>query len=223
LDGRAFFDRKPTVPRPAAVEWLAATIKFAIGIALIWFITPLALNHGPIFAGWVAMVGIVLCLHFGLFHLLSLAWRAVGVNAPPIMNRPLAATTLAEFWGERWNTAFSIPARRFVFNPLARRNGVIVANLAAFLASGLLHELVISVPAGAGFGLPTAYFGLQGAGVLFERSKVGRAVGLGHRRRGWLFMLLLTAVPAFWLFHPPFIRNVILPMLQAIGATGGTP
>jgi predicted DCC family thiol-disulfide oxidoreductase YuxK len=34
-----------------------------------------------------------------------------------------------------------------------------------------------------------------------------------------MFMLLVTASPLFWLFHPPFITNVILPMLTAIGAT----
>jgi hypothetical protein len=173
----------------------------------------------PLVAGWLAMIGIVLCLHFGLFHLLSVAWRSARVNPPPIMRSPLVATSLAKFWGERWNTAFRIPARRLLLNPLARRHGIAVANFAVFLASGVLHELVISVPARAGYGLPTAYFALQGVGVLFERSKLGRRLSLGHGWRGWLYMFAFTAAPAFWLFHPPFIRNVILPMLHAIGAT----
>jgi len=219
LDGRAFFARKTTVPRPALPEWLAACLKLALGTTCIWLIAPLALPHNQIAAGWVAMIGIVFCLHFGIFHLLSLTWRAAGIITHPIMNRPLAATSAAEFWGKRWNTAFSIPARRLLFNPLARRQGITFANLAVFGASGLLHELVISLPAGAGFGLPTAYFALQGAAVLFEHSKPGRALGLGHNWRGWIFMFVITAAPVFWLFHPPFIRNVILPMLQAIGAT----
>lgn len=30
---------------------------------------------------------------------------------------------------------------------------------------------------------------------------------------------IATAGPVFWLFHPPFVRNVILPMLDALGAT----
>jgi hypothetical protein len=42
---------------------------------------------------------------------------------------------------------------------------------------------------------------------------------LGQGLRGRLFALAVTAGPAFWLFHPPFIHNVILPMFQAIGAT----
>ena len=36
--------------------------------------------------------------------------------------------------------------------------------------------------------------------------------------RGWLFMVLITAGPAYWLFHPTFVQNVILPMLKSISA-----
>jgi alginate O-acetyltransferase complex protein AlgI len=218
LDSHAFFAREAREPRPARREWLIATAKLVSGVTLIWVAAPLALAYSPAVTGWIAMVGIVLGLHFGLFHLLSLAWRTVGVDAQPIMNRPLTATSLTELWGERWNTAFSIPARRFLFNPLARRYGSVAANLVVFLVSGALHELVISVPAGGGYGLPTAYFLLQGAGVLFERSRPGRGLGLGRGARGWLFTLILALTPVYWLFHPPFIRNVILPMLQASSA-----
>jgi hypothetical protein len=31
--------------------------------------------------------------------------------------------------------------------------------------------------------------------------------------------MLVTAGPVFWLFPPPFVHHVILPMLAAIGAT----
>ena len=172
LDGRAFFDRTHEVDRPRPAEWLAAATKLALGVALVWVFAPLAVPMNESIAGWVAMIGIVLVLHFGLFHLLSVAWRAVGVNAEPIMRRPLAATSLVSFWGERWNTAFSIPARRPLFLPLVGRGGLVAANLAVFLASGVLHELVISLPARGGFGLPTAYFALQGGGVLDRKSVV---------------------------------------------------
>jgi len=32
-------------------------------------------------------------------------------------------------------------------------------------------------------------------------------------------VLVIAGASAFWLFHPVFIRNVILPMLHSIGAT----
>src|ERR1022692_4792814 len=76
--------------------------------------------------------------------------------APPSRNRRLAS--IAEFWGRRWNSAFRDLAHPFVFVPAARRWGLVVALWVSFAVSGFAHELVISVPAGAGFGLPTAYF-----------------------------------------------------------------
>jgi hypothetical protein len=36
-----------------------------------------------------------------------------------------------------------------------------------------------------------------------------------------MFTLVVTGAPAFWLFHPPFVRNVILPMLRALAHIPG--
>ena len=40
------------------------------------------------------MLGIVLTLHFGVFHLLSCFWRTLGFNARPLMNHPMRSTNL---------------------------------------------------------------------------------------------------------------------------------
>jgi hypothetical protein len=105
------------------------------------------------------------------------------------------------------------------FKPLARRRGAAGAMLMVFVISGLIHDLVISLPARGGYGLPTAYFLIQAGGVMFERTTLAKRLGLGRGFRGWLFTVLIVAGPAFWLFHPAFVRNVALPMLHAIGAT----
>jgi len=165
------------------------------------------------------MIGLVLLLHFGFFHLLALAWRRGGVSVRPIMRAPLAATSLADFWSARWNTAFNGLAHKLAFSPLAHRFGVRCATLGVFLISGLIHELVLSLPARGGYGLPTAYFIFQSVGVLAERSLWGRRLGLGRGLRGWLFTATFAAAPAFWLFHPPFVHNVVLPMLHAFGTS----
>jgi predicted DCC family thiol-disulfide oxidoreductase YuxK len=218
LDGKAFFLCQHASPKPDSREWLFAWGKLSLGIGLIWLPALLARPLPPLLAGWLGMLGIIFCLHFGGFHLLSLLWRRAGVPAAPIMRTPWRAVSLAEFWGERWNTAFSIPARRLMLLPLARRVGLNRATFAVFLLSGLLHESVISLPARGGFGLPTAYFLLQNLGVVLERSDAGRRLGLGRGWRGWTFTFLFTAAPVFWLFHPAFVHNVILPMLDAVGA-----
>ena len=210
-------DIVPTKPRTA--EWAFTLAKTFFGVALVWGVARTALPDHPLLAGWTGMIGVVFILHFGLFHVLSLAWRTVGVDARPIMDKPIMADSLAGFWSKRWNTAFNALAFRFAFRPLRRAINPVIATLMVFLLSGLVHELVISLPASAGYGLPTAYFLIQGLGMVVERTTIGRHLGLGRGVGGWLFTAIVAAGPALLLFHPPFIKTVILPMLHALGAT----
>ena len=168
----------------------------------------------PRLTGWIGMIGMILVLHFGIFALLAIAWRAYGLDVRPIMDAPLNSTSLGEFWGGRWNGPFNQLAFENVFWPVARSTDPILGIIVAFLASGLIHELVISLPARTGYGLPTAYFLLQGCGVIIQH----RVPRIRHGMAGQFFTALIVAVPAFWLFHPPFVRNVILPFMKAIGA-----
>jgi alginate O-acetyltransferase complex protein AlgI len=218
MDAREFLTGK-AASRPRIRDWIFASAKTLAGMGLLWIATAAHVAPSPLFDAWLGMLGVVLLLHFGLFHILALTWQRAALAAKPIMRAPLLALSLAEFWGQRWNTAFNALAHDLAFRPLLRRVGMKGATLGVFFLSGLVHDLVISLPARGGYGLPTAYFLLQGVAVLFERSGAGRALGLGCGWRGWLFMFVVTAAPAFLLFHPPFIRNVILPMLQFIGAT----
>jgi len=219
MDATAFLGARDRVAQPHPSEWIAAALKTLFGATLIWVVARTAVPVNPLLAGWAGMVGLIFILHFGTFHLLSLAWRSIGVNAMPVMKNPLRSSSLAEFWGRRWNTAFHELAARFTFRPLRPIVGPASATLLVFLVSGLIHELVISIPARGGYGLPTGYFVLQGLAVAGERTRVGRRIGLGRAWRGWLFTVVVAAAPAFWLFPPLFVRNVILPMLAFISAT----
>jgi len=214
----AAFASKPPPTTPATTEWLAAFGRVALGVTLVWGAVRFVNPSLPLVAGWLGMFGIILLLHFGCFELFALAWRRAGVPVKPLMRAPLLATSLGDFWSARWNTGFHALAHKFLFRPLARIFGKIPAVLGVFLVSGLVHDLVITLPARGGYGLPTAYFLLQGFGLVFERSAFGRGLGLGAGIRGRIFALAVTAGPAFWLFPPVFIHHVILPMLHAIGA-----
>jgi hypothetical protein len=218
MDAAAFLDgtERPAPPRTA--EWMVAALKTALGAALLWIAARVALPEYPLLAGWLGMAGLIFILHFGTFHLVSLGWRTIGVNAMPVMRNPVRSTSLTEFWGRRWNTAFHELASRFTFRPLRPIVGATGALLLVFVVSGLIHELVISVPAHGGYGLPTGYFLIQGLGVAAERTQLGRRIGLGRGWRGSVFTVLVTAGPAFWLFPPPFVHHIVLPMLAAIGA-----
>jgi predicted DCC family thiol-disulfide oxidoreductase YuxK len=217
MDAADFLDTRKVPARPQLLEWLFAAAKMGGGIIVVWLIARILAY--ALLAGWAGMIGVVFILHFGLFHLLSLFWRCAGIKASPIMQNPILATSLGEFWGQRWNTAFNELAFRFTYRPLRRLTTPTVATVTVFGLSGLIHDLLISLPAGGGYGLPTLYFLIQGFGAVVERSRIGHAIGLGRGIRGWLFTLFVTVAPVFWLFHSPFIRHVILPMLKAIGAT----
>jgi predicted DCC family thiol-disulfide oxidoreductase YuxK len=206
-------DLPPRIPRAATLKMV---MRAAIGILLGSILLFGVAHHvaSPILTGWTGMVGMILILHFGLFAVLNAGWRALRVDARPIMEQPLRSTSVAEFWGRRWNGAFNDLALGLVFRPLARRGGAAVATLAAFAVSGLIHELVISLPAGAGYGLPVGYFILQGLAILAQR----KWAALRGDFSGWLFTMIVVAGPAYWLFHPPFVRRVIIPFMEAIGA-----
>ena len=219
MDAAGFLDARKIPANPQRIEWGFAVLKTGLGFVLVWKIARWLLPAHPMIAGWVGMIGVVFILHFGLFHVLSLLWRQLGIKAAPLMQNPICATSLLEFWGRCWNTAFHELAFRFAFNPLRRLTTPALATFFVFGLSGLIHESVITLPARDGYGGPTLYFLIQGLGAVLERSPFGRGLGLGRGARGWFFALLVTVAPVMWLFPRPFINNVILPMLTAIGAT----
>src|SRR5262249_30597701 len=81
----------PQSERPQITQWFRATAISLCGALLFAFSIWLVLHNWETLAAWFGMFSIVFFLHFGSFDLLSCAWRAVGVNAQPIMNRPLSS------------------------------------------------------------------------------------------------------------------------------------
>ncbi|HXC02811.1 MAG TPA: MBOAT family protein [Opitutaceae bacterium] len=217
MNAKAFLASSlPAAQAANGQELAAAMAKLVLGLAMAAWAASHVTTASHLLVGWVGMLGIIFTLHFGLFDLASWAWRRVGVAALPIMRAPILAPSLAEFWGERWNAAFADAARRFLFRPLARRWGATRAGGLVFLVSGLVHETVISLPAHGGWGGPTLYFLLQAAGIRLEKSATGGRLGLGAGWPGWLWMLLVTAIPLPLLFHVPFVERVIVPLFQQI-------
>jgi hypothetical protein len=141
---------------PTSREWAFGAAKFALGVALFLGATRIKSLQAPYLIGWIGMVGIVLMLHFGLFHLLSCAWRHIGVDARPLMDWPLKSTSLSEFWGRRWNTAFRDLLTVFVSpaDAVCRPRGASSADS----SSAALSDVVISMPSRGSYGGPTLFF-----------------------------------------------------------------
>lgn len=170
--------------------------------------------RSPELAFALALPGFSLILHFGLFRLVAVFWRGHGYDVAPPFDAPLLSTSLGEFWSRRWNRAFSEMTALAVYRPVARRFGTAAALAAAFVLSGVLHELAISVPARGGFGGPMAYFLLHGGLVGVERSLQAR--GRFPWTSGWgrLWTVLWLVLPLPILFHRPFLETVVRPLLD---------
>src|SRR5206468_746215 len=92
-----------------------AIVKILLGTILLFGVARFA--DQPVLAAWIGMIGMILILHFGFFQLLAIEWRKAGIDAEPVMNAPLRSKSVSEFWGRRWNAAFTRLAFDFVFRP----------------------------------------------------------------------------------------------------------
>jgi alginate O-acetyltransferase complex protein AlgI len=218
MDAPAFFATSPESHRMRATHWALAGGNLLLGVAIFWGLARWMARVHDLLAGWIGLVGIALMLHFGIAHVAALAWRRQGVPVQPLMNWPPAARSVSDFWSNRWNLAFRDLAQLLVFRPLMRRCGAAGATFAVFAVSGLIHDAVISWSARGGYGWPTLYFLIQGSAILLEKSPLGRRRRLGRGWSGRLFAWLVVVPSAYMLFHPPFMRTVVLPMMQAAGA-----
>ena len=207
-------------PRPGAGPLLLAGLsRLAAGAALVALARLAWVGTGsrPL-ATALLLPGLSLMLHFGAFDILAGAWRLAGVDCRPLFVAPPRSTSLGEFWGRRWNRAFSEMTALALYRPLARRVGRRVAVAASFLGSGLLHELAISVPVRAGYGLPMGYFALHGALMVVEGrlSRAGRPIDrVSWIGRAWTLAWLVGPLPA--LFHRPFLAGVVWPLIGISG------
>ena len=218
MDADAFLTEKPVV-QPSVREVASAGGLMLLGLLVVLTLPSLG-DVLPIeIRGWIGLVGLALFLLFGVAQTISIAWRINGVDAQPIMNRPMRATSLADFWGARWNLPFHDIGRVFVWRPVAKRMGWTAATLAVFLFSGVIHDLAMSIPGRGGYGLPTLYFLIQGAAVLFERSPLGKRWRLSHGWRGRIFAALFVLGPLGMLFHQPFLQQVVLPTIGWLSPT----
>ena len=216
LDAAAFARRREHAVD--ASKWLAAITKTMIGFGICLVGVPLAAETSEFVRGWTILVGLVMTLHFGLFHLVALVWQSRSRDVRPIMNSPLLATSVNDFWTHRWNLAFRDYASKFLFVPLARSLSPTVAVIVGYLFSGIIHELAISVPAGGGYGLPTAYFLIQAVGILTERRLRRSGIDLTTGFRGRIWAVLIVAPGVLVLFPPPFVTAVAAPLADLINS-----
>jgi alginate O-acetyltransferase complex protein AlgI len=124
-------------------------------------------------------------------------YRGFGLTFPRINDRPILSTTLAEFWGRRWNRAVSGWLHDNLFVPLARRRRPTLGICAAFAGSTALHFWFAWIPLDVFAGLLMAsFFVVHGVGLLLERHIGVHHWGLGARR-AWTAAWIAVPSPLF--------------------------
>jgi hypothetical protein len=190
------------------------------GAVLLWLVprilpptTPWALRFG------IALLGFCLVFLFARLDFAAFIFRAMGFAVEKLWDCPIAAKTLGEFWGRRWNRIVPGFLREVIFLPVSRRAGAKFALLAVFLYSGLYHESV-SIMTHSGYGGPALYFMLQCLGVAIENTGRMRRLLRGHLwlSRAWTFSVVFLPVGLF--LHPGFVNQYVVPVMVAAGVPG---
>jgi hypothetical protein len=155
------------------------------------------------------VAGIILLYALSAFlkDLVHFCFLASGAAMRPIHDAPIAARSLRDFWGRRWNHLVSAWLHRFVFLPLARQHCPDLGLCCAFLVSGAMHAWVALVALGAFAAFEIAvFFGLQGVFILAEDRLHVHAWPV-PLARAWTLTILLATSP---LIICPYLRIVHL-------------
>jgi alginate O-acetyltransferase complex protein AlgI len=219
----AIFADLPSTPRIYGPLLLKGISRIIIGIGLLYLSALVGRYH----AAWnyfvpqlLLLTGLSFVLHFGILNLSSAFWRRMGVDAPELFRSPFKSKSLKEFWGKRWNVAFSEMTALVAYRPLKPAIGERPAVMVSFLFSGLLHEIAISLPVNAGYGLPMLYFTIHAVAMHLESTSPLIQRIISHRVFSHIWVMTLLILPMPLLFHRPFINEVLIPlsklMLSAI-------
>ena len=187
-------------------------VEGLVGGAAFWFLRHLAHPQHPpdaviVLCRLVAGIILLYTLMEFLKDLVHFCFLASGAAMRPIHDTPMAARSLRDFWGKRWNRPVSAWLRRFVFLPLARQHRPDLGLLCACLVSGALHAWVAWVALGAFAAFELAvFFGLQGAFILAEDRLPVHAWPV-PLARAWTLTILLATSP---LIICPYLRIVHL-------------
>jgi len=132
-----------------------------------------------------------------VFEVCALCFLMAGYSLPLMHRAPIAARSVGEFWGKRWNIIVSAWLRTFVFWPLARRRFAGVGVFCCFLVSGAFHAWPMLAALGTVAALSAAgFFVVQGAVVLAE-SRLRIHTWPIAMARTWTLAILLVSSPLY--------------------------
>jgi hypothetical protein len=195
----ALFDAREAQRRAPRLDVREAAWLLA-HVASTWLAWQLVFEHADAGA-WLQRWGCGVILSYSLVEsvqsALLLIYAGLGVEHRRVNDYPILSTTLAEFWGRRWNRAVSGWLNDNLFLPLARRRHATLGICAAFAGSTALHFWFAWVPLDlVGGAMMASFFVIHGAAMLLER-QLGVASWPRAVRRAWTLAWLLLPSPLF--------------------------
>ena len=148
---------------------------------------------------------------------------SLGCDLEPQSNKPYLATSLQDFWGRRWNLMVPAILRPAVYAPMRRVSerkmssgwALFPGILAAFIVSGLVHELLFfylirEMPTGE----VTLFFVLHGVCTAVELAVKKKTTVAQRWRLSPGVSRVLTVgfvfVTGGWLFTPQLKRSGVM-------------
>lgn len=198
--------RPVTNSRPVVLRALLLLTTLVVSYWVYWRVVS-AFHLRGFLLGYLA-APILLLTAQTLIALLALLWLPSGRLFPALLNRPVLAQSVSDFWGRRWNLWFRDWFRHEIFNRLRHRP--LFALFLVFAISGLMHEWVINVPLyyvtyEIWFGSMMIYFLLQPFGMLFERRFL---IGHPYLMRAFAWLIILGPSPL--ILNPGLLRALHL-------------
>jgi hypothetical protein len=211
----ALFEKLPSPPKDLQTLMWKGLTRIVIGFVLLYLshkVSEVSILNRFFVSQLLLLAGVSFILHFGILNISSASWRLAGVEVSELFRAPYKSTSLKEFWGKRWNLAFSEMTALIAYRPLREKVGPETAVILSFLLSGLLHEIAISFPVNAGYGLPMIYFSIHAAAMQAESKQafVQRVISHPFWSHVWVMGLLIIPMPL--LFHDAFMTNVLIPL-----------
>jgi hypothetical protein len=123
--------------------------------------------------------------------------RLFGLDPPVLHKHPILSLSLAEFWGRRWNRVVGHWLFSALYRPVALRGRPVLALLAAFLGSALLHLYFTWVAIGFSWSLIMASFFLLQVPLLLLEIALRQQRWPSPLRRVWTVSCLVLTCPLF--------------------------
>jgi alginate O-acetyltransferase complex protein AlgI len=210
------FETLPSVPLPSRKIFIKGVGAMLLGVVCLSISRAIEFTCLHSFANLMVLIGLSLVLHFGLLNLCTAGWRFMGVEVKELFRAPYKSKSIKEFWGKRWNLAFSEMTALIIYKPLKEKYPSVVAMLAAFLFSGLLHEIAISFPVHSGYGLPMLYFVIHAGVMIMEDKSSSIKKLLTNQWAAHIWVLGWIIGPLPFLFHTNFIEQVLKPIRNSL-------